>query len=136
MLHCDRGLAVAHDVPSPRERRHTSPAGKNGANIRRALFPGRAAALPIVTPKAVLLISRRDPAGYDVEPGEYMLAKRWREHGTARPRIGWSPRHFAGRQIAMAIALRLPISEGFRRQWRPDAAVKRFEHEKGFRLAT
>src|ERR1700753_243552 len=101
----------------------------------------RSSALPILTAESglsrYLEEIRRFPM---LEPqDEYMLAKRWREHGDREgaPRLGTShPRLVA--KIAMGYrGYGLPISEvisegnvGLMQ------AVKRFEPEKGFRLAT
>ena len=70
---------------------------------------------------------------------EYMLAKRWREHGDLRPRTGWSPAICAWSPrspwaiAAMACRLSELISEGNVGMMQ---AVKRFDPDRGFRLAT
>jgi RNA polymerase sigma-32 factor len=101
----------------------------------------RAAALPILTAESglsrYLEEIRRFPM---LEPQEeYMLAKRWREHGD---------RNAAHRLVTSHLRLVAKIAMGYRGYGLPISevisegnvglmqAVKRFEPEKGFRLAT
>ena len=101
----------------------------------------RAAALPIVTAEGglshYLEQIRRFPM---LEPQEeYMLAKRWREHGD---------REAAHRLVTSHLRLVAKIAMGYRGYGLPISevvsegnvglmqAVKRFEPDKGFRLAT
>ena len=101
----------------------------------------RAAALPILTAESglsrYLEEIRRFPM---LEPQEeYMLAKRWREHGD---------RDAAHKLVTSHLRLVAKIAMGYRGYGLPIAevisegnvglmqAVKRFEPEKGFRLAT
>ena len=100
-----------------------------------------AAALPIFTDESglarYLARTRRFPL---LEPQEeYMLAKRWREHGD---------RDAAHRLVTSHLRLVAKIAMGYRGYGLPISevisegnvglmqAVKRFEPEKGFRLAT
>ena len=101
----------------------------------------RTAALPILTAESGLTRYleeiRRSPM---LEPQqEYMLAKRWREHGD---------REAAHKLVTSHLRLVAKIAMGYRGYGLPIAevisegnvglmqAVKRFEPEKGFRLAT
>src|SRR5947208_5141786 len=122
------------------ERRHGSPAGKPGANIGGRSM-AHAAALPIVTAEGGLtryleeirrfrMLERRE---------EYVLAKRWREHGD---------REAAHKLVTSHLRLVAKIARGYRGYGLPISeviaegnvglmqALKRFEPEKGFRLAT
>jgi len=114
-------------------------------NVRGQIMEGaimaRAAALPIPTAESglsrYLEEIRRFPM---LEPHEeYMLAKRWREHGD---------RDAAHRLVTSHLRLVAKIAMGYRGYGLPISevisegnvglmqAVKRFEPEKGFRLAT
>src|ERR1700709_65679 len=118
-----------------------SPAGDRGQKLRRALEMARAAALPMISAESglsrYLAEIRRFPM---LEPQEeYMLAKSWREHGD---------RDAAHRLVTAHLRLVAKIAMGYRGYGLPIGevisegnvglmqAVKRFEPEKGFRLAT
>jgi RNA polymerase sigma-32 factor len=111
-----------------------------GRNLEGAIM-AHAAALSILTVESglsrFLERTRRFPM---LEPQEeYMLAKRWREHGD---------REAAHRLVTSHLRLVAKIAMGYRGYGLPIAevisegnvglmqAVKRFEPEKGFRLAT
>ena len=101
----------------------------------------RTGALPILTPASGLARYLRDIARFAVlEPEEEcLLAKRWREHGD---------REAAHRLVTSHLRLVAKIAMGYRGYGLPVSevisegnvglmkAVKRFEPEKGFRLAT
>src|SRR5947208_1149992 len=122
------------------ERRHGSPAGKPGANIGGRSM-AHAAALPIVTAEGGLTRYLEEIRRFPMlEPQqEYMLAKRWREHGD---------REAAHKLVTSHLRLVAKIAMGYRGYGLPISevisegnvglmqAVKRFEPEKGFRLAT
>ena len=101
----------------------------------------RAATLPILTAESGLARYLEEIRRFPMlEPQEeYMLAKRWREHGD---------RDAAHRLVTSHLRLVAKIAMGYRGYGLPIAevisegnvglmqAVKRFEPEKGFRLAT
>jgi RNA polymerase sigma-32 factor len=101
----------------------------------------RAATLPIITAESGLARYLEEIRRFPMlEPQEeYMLAKRWREHGD---------RDAAHRLVTSHLRLVAKIAMGYRGYGLPIAevisegnvglmqAVKRFEPEKGFRLAT
>jgi RNA polymerase sigma-32 factor len=101
----------------------------------------RAAALPILTAEGGLTRYLEEIRRFPMlEPQEeYMLAKRWREHGD---------REAAHRLVTSHLRLVAKIAMGYRGYGLPISevisegnvglmqAVKRFEPEKGFRLAT
>jgi len=101
----------------------------------------RAAALPIVTAEGGLARYMEEIRRFPMlEPQEeYMLAKRWREHGD---------REAAHKLVTSHLRLVAKIAMGYRGYGLPISevisegnvglmqAVKRFEPEKGFRLAT
>ncbi len=85
----------------------------------------RTAALPILTAESGLTHYLEEIRRFPMlEPQEeYMLAKRWREHGD---------RDAAHRLVTSHLRLVAKIAMGYRLM----QAVKRFEPDKGFRLAT
>src|SRR6266568_3048737 len=112
-----------------------------GGIVLEGAIMAHAAALPILTAESglsrYLEEIRRFPM---LEPQEeYMLAKRWREHGD---------RDAAHRLVTSHLRLVAKIAMGYRGYGLPISevisegnvglmqAVKRFEPEKGFRLAT
>src|ERR1700751_4609064 len=112
-----------------------------GISVWRALSMAHAATLPILTAESGLTRYLEEIRRFPMlEPQEeYMLAKRWREHGDrdAAPKLVTSHLRLVAK-IAMGYrGYGLPISEvisegnvGLMQ------AVKRFEPDKGFRLAT
>jgi RNA polymerase sigma-32 factor len=117
------------------------PADLSGARIRRGRIMARSAALPLISAEnglsRYLEEIRRFPM---LEPQEeYVLAKSWREHGD---------RDSAHRLVTSHLRLVAKIAMGYRGYGLPISevisegnvglmqAVKRFEPEKGFRLAT
>src|SRR3954451_6521535 len=123
------------------ERRCAPPAGMTGGKLLEGATMARTAALPILTAESglsrYLEEIRRFPM---LEPqDEYMLAKRWREHGD---------REAAHKLVTSHLRLVAKIAMGYRGYGLPISevisegnvglmqAVKRFEPEKGFRLAT
>src|SRR6187401_1260366 len=123
------------------ERRHTSPAGRSGGKHKEGAIMARTAALPIMTAEGGLAQYfaeiRRFPL---LEPQqEYMLANRWKEHGD---------RDAAHQLVTSHLRLVAKIAMGYRGYGLPISevisegnvglmqAVKRFEPDKGFRLAT
>src|SRR5499427_2517054 len=117
------------------------PPGDPGANFEEGATMARTAALPILTAEngltRYLEEIRRFPM---LEPqDEYMLAKRWREHGD---------REAAHRLVTSHLRLVAKIAMGYRGYGLPIGevisegnvglmqAVKKFEPDKGFRLAT
>src|SRR4249920_131247 len=123
------------------ERRCAPPAGMAGGKLLEGATMARTAALPILTAESglsrYLEEIRRFPM---LEPqNEYMLAKRWREHGD---------RDAAHKLVTSHLRLVAKIAMGYRGYGLPISevisegnvglmqAVKRFEPEKGFRLAT
>src|SRR5438309_1901842 len=111
-----------------------------GSNLEGA-FMAHAASLPILTAESGLTRYLEEIRRFPMlEPQEeYMLAKRWREHGD---------RDAAHRLVTSHLRLVAKIAMGYRGYGLPIAevmsegnvglmqAVKRFEPEKGFRLAT
>jgi RNA polymerase sigma-32 factor len=112
-----------------------------GGKLLEGAIMARTAALPILTAESglsrYLEEIRRFPM---LEPqNEYMLAKRWREHGD---------RDAAHKLVTSHLRLVAKIAMGYRGYGLPISevisegnvglmqAVKRFEPEKGFRLAT
>ena len=94
----------------------------------------RTAALPILTAESGLTRYLEEIRRFPMlEPqNEYMLAKRWREHGD---------RDAAHKLVTSHLRLVAKIAMGYRGYGLPGnvglmQAVKRFEPEKGFRLAT
>jgi RNA polymerase sigma-32 factor len=131
---CDRIVGSGSGGADP-------PAGNGGMNLMEGATMARAAALPIITAEGGLAHYldeiRRFPM---LEPQEeYMLAKSWREHGD---------RNAAHRLVTSHLRLVAKIAMGYRGYGLPISevisegnvglmqAVKRFEPEKGFRLAT
>src|SRR4249919_2291155 len=123
------------------ERRCAPPAGITGGKLLEGATMARTAALPILTAESglsrYLEEIRRFPL---LEPqNEYMLAKRWRAHGD---------RDAAHKLVTSHLRLVAKIAMGYRGYGLPISevisegnvglmqAVKRFEPEKGFRLAT
>src|SRR6201982_2876084 len=121
------------------ERRHAPPPGYSGGKLLEGATRARTAALPILTAEngltRYLEEIRRFPM---LEPqDEYMLAKRWREHGD---------RDAAHKLVTSHLRLVAKIAMGYRGYGLPISevisegnvglmqAVKRFEPEKGFRL--
>src|SRR5437870_2667292 len=119
----------------------TKTARRNGGKQRKGATMARATALPLISAESglsrYLEEIRRFPM---LEPQEeYMLAKSWREHGD---------RDAAHRLVTSHLRLVAKIAMGYRGYGLPIAevisegnvglmqAVKRFEPEKGFRLAT
>src|SRR3977135_3755802 len=112
-----------------------APAGVKGATVART------AALPILTAESGLTRYLKEIRRFPMlEPqDEYMLAKRWREHGD---------RDAAHKLVTSHLRLVAKIAMGYRGYGLPVSevisegnvglmqAVKRFEPEKGFRLAT
>src|SRR4051812_18860282 len=113
----------------------------NGGKQRKGATMARATALPLISAESglsrYLEEIRRFPM---LEPQEeYMLAKRWREHGD---------RDAAHKLVTSHLRLVAKIAMGYRGYGLPLGevvsvgniglmqAVKRFEPEKGFRLAT
>src|SRR5829696_7194368 len=123
------------------ERRHTSPAGQSGGKHKEGAIMARTAALPIMTAEGGLTRYLEEIRRFPMlEPQEeYMLAKRWREHGD---------REAAHRLVTSHLRLVAKIAMGYRGYGLPISevisegnvglmqAVKRFEPDKGFRLAT
>src|SRR6478735_3132238 len=143
MLHLrSRELAVATSNARRRlgERRRQPPADHTGASKEGAIM-ARSAALPALKAESGLSHYldeiRRFPM---LEPQqEYMLARSWREHGD---------REAAHQLVTSHLRLVAKIAMGYRGYGLPISevvsegnvglmqAVKRFEPEKGFRLAT
>jgi RNA polymerase sigma-32 factor len=117
------------------------PAGNGGMNLMEGATMARAAALPVVTAEGGLAHYLEEIRRFPMlEPQEeYMLAKSWREHGD---------RNAAHRLVTSHLRLVAKIAMGYRGYGLPISevisegnvglmqAVKRFEPEKGFRLAT
>jgi len=117
-----------------------SPADAWGLNLEGAVM-AHAATLPIFTAESGLTRYLEEIRRFPMlEPQEeYMLAKRWREHGD---------RDAAHRLVTSHLRLVAKIAMGYRGYGLPISevisegnvglmqAVKRFEPEKGFRLAT
>src|SRR5262245_33348489 len=141
MLHLRSWFAVAQNwPPAASKRRSRLPADDRGHIMEGALM-AHAAALPILNAEnglsRYLEEIRRFPM---LEPQEeFMLAKRWREHGD---------RDAAHRLVTSHLRLVAKIAMGYRGYGLPISevisegnvglmqAVKRFEPDKGFRLAT
>jgi len=136
MLHCEgkiappaRGSGGAYRLPICR------------GQILEGAVMARSAALPIVTAEGGLTRYLEEIRRFPMlEPQEeYMLAKSWREHGD---------RDAAHRLVTSHLRLVAKIAMGYRGYGLPISeivsegnvglmqAVKRFEPEKGFRLAT
>src|ERR1700745_1564955 len=112
-----------------------------GANFWRALIMARTAALPIISAESGLTRYLEEIRRFPMlEPQqEYMLAQRWREHGD---------RDAAHKLVTSHLRLVAKIAMGYRGYGLPISevisegnvglmqAVKRFEPDKGFRLAT
>jgi RNA polymerase sigma-32 factor len=112
-----------------------------GQKIKEGAIMARTAALPILTAESGLTRYLEEIRRFPMlEPqDEYMLAKRWREHGD---------RDAAHRLVTSHLRLVAKIAMGYRGYGLPISevisegnvglmqAVKRFEPEKGFRLAT
>src|SRR6476620_6894093 len=123
------------------ERRHTSPAGQSGGKHKEGAIMARTAALPIMTAEGGLTRYLEEIRRFPMlEPQEeFMLAKSWREHGD---------REAAHRLVTSHLRLVAKIAMGYRGYGLPISevisegnvglmqAVKRFEPDKGFRLAT
>src|SRR4030088_1893300 len=124
-----------------RERRWAPPARGTGGELLEGATMARTAALPILTAESGLTRYLEEIRRFPMlEPqNEYMLAKRWREHGD----------HDAAHKLVTShLRLVAKIAMGYRGYVLPISevisegnvglmqAVKRFEPEKGFRLAT
>src|SRR6266571_4608553 len=117
------------------------PAEVSGAMNLEGAIMARAAALPILTAESGLTRYLEEIRRFPMlEPQEeYMLAKSWREHGD---------REAAHKLVTSHLRLVAKIAMGYRGYGLPISevisegnvglmqAVKRFEPEKGFRLAT
>src|SRR5205823_9926782 len=122
------------------ERRCDPPAGNGGITLEGANM-AHAAALPILTAESGLTRYLEEIRRFPMlEPQEeFMLAKRWREHGD---------REAAHKLVTSHLRLVAKIAMGYRGYGLPISevisegnvglmqAVKRFEPDKGFRLAT
>src|SRR5689334_2775467 len=142
MVHLRSGFATATRIGAAGSKSggaHCPP--HPGAQCKEGAIMARTAALPILTAESGLSRYldeiRRFPM---LEPqDEYMLAKRWREHGD---------RDAAHKLVTSHLRLVAKIAMGYRGYGLPISevisegnvglmqAVKRFEPEKGFRLAT
>jgi len=132
------------------DRRISTVGSGSGGGFRPPVKPGaieegaamaRAATLPILTAESGLTRYLEEIRRFPMlEPqDEYMLAKRWREHGD---------REAAHKLVTSHLRLVAKIAMGYRGYGLPISevisegnvglmqAVKRFEPEKGFRLAT
>src|SRR4249919_2095953 len=123
------------------ERRCPPPAGVTGGKLWEAATMARTAALPILTAESGLSRYLEEIRRFPMldSQNEYMLAKRWREHGD---------RDAAHKLVTSHLRLVAKIAMGYRGYGLPISevisegnvglmqAVKRFEPEKGFRLAT
>src|SRR5688572_33476345 len=133
-----RGRSIWMRRRLPKRRRE--PARRiPGAATWRALTMARSSALPILTAESGLTRYLEEIRRFPMlEPQqEYMLAKRWREHGD---------REAAHKLVTSHLRLVAKIAMGYRGYGLPIAevisegnvglmqAVKRFEPEKGFRL--
>jgi RNA polymerase sigma-32 factor len=143
MLHLRSGIrdrSIELTLSAQGERRRHRPPVIGGTTLEGAVM-ARSAALPILTAESGLSHYldeiRRFPM---LEPQEeYMLAKSWREHGD---------RVAAHKLVTSHLRLVAKIAMGYRGYGLPISevisegnvglmqAVKRFEPEKGFRLAT
>ena len=130
-----------HEVPSARgAAAHIARRAIRGQTMEGAIM-ARTAALPIVTAEGGLTRYLEEIRRFPMlEPQqEYMLAKRWREHGD---------RDAAHQLVTSHLRLVAKIAMGYRGYGLPISevisegnvglmqAVKRFEPDKGFRLAT
>jgi len=130
-----------HDVPSARgAAAHIARREAGGKPLEGAKM-ARSAALPIMTAEGGLTRYLEEIRRFPMlEPQqEYMLAKRWREHGD---------RDAAHKLVTSHLRLVAKIAMGYRGYGLPISevisegnvglmqAVKRFEPDKGFRLAT
>jgi RNA polymerase sigma-32 factor len=130
-----------HDVPSARgAAAHIARREAGGKPLEGAQM-ARSAALPIVTAEGGLTRYLEEIRRFPMlEPQqEYMLAKRWKEHGD---------RNAAHQLVTSHLRLVAKIAMGYRGYGLPISevisegnvglmqAVKRFEPDKGFRLAT
>jgi RNA polymerase sigma-32 factor len=127
-------------APSARGAMAELPAGLRGHNQEGAVM-AHAAALPLLTAESGLTRYLEEIRRFPMlEPHEeFMLAKRWREH---------ADRDAAHRLVTSHLRLVAKIAMGYRGYGLPISevisegnvglmqAVKRFEPEKGFRLAT
>src|SRR4026209_981636 len=123
------------------ERRHTSPAGCSGGKQMEGAVMARTAALPIMTAEGGLTRYLEEIRRLPMlrRQQEFMLAKRWKEHGD---------RSAAHQLVTSHLRLVAKIAMGYRGYGLPISevisegnvglmqAVKRFEPDKGFRLAT
>src|SRR5471030_1370938 len=123
-----------------RKRRCDPPAGNGGTTLEGAIM-AHAAALPLITAESGLTRYLEEIRRFPMlEPQEeYMLAKSWREHGD---------RDAAHRLVTSHLRLVAKIAMGYRGYGLPISevisegnvglmqAVKRFEPDKGFKLAT
>jgi len=97
-----------------------------------------AAALPLIAGESAFPLFGRNQAVSDAEPQEeYMLAKRWREHGDreAAHKLVTSHLRLVARSRWLP-RLRPAIGESSPRAMCLMQAVRRFEPDKGFKLAT
>jgi RNA polymerase sigma-32 factor len=132
---------LQHDVPSARgAAAHIARREAGGKPLEGAQM-ARSAALPIVTAEGGLTRYLEEIRRFPMlEPQqEYMLAKRWKEHGD---------RNAAHQLVTSHLRLVAKIAMGYRGYGLPISevisegnvglmqAVKRFEPDKGFRLAT
>src|ERR1041385_5113660 len=129
--------------PAPSARRATARIARRlrGGKTLEGAVMAHAAALPIVTAEGGLTRYLEEIRRFPMlEPQEeYMLAKRWRERGDRNP---------AHKLVTSHLRLVAKIAMGYRGYGLPISevisegnvglmqAVKRFEPEKGFRLAT
>src|SRR6201990_2014113 len=123
------------------ERRRQPPAVNPGATCKEGAITPRTAALPALTAETGLAHYLEEIRRFPMlEPQqEYMLAKSWREHGD---------RNAAHKLVTSHLRLVAKIAMGYRGYGLPISevisegnvglmqAVKRFEPDKGFRLAT
>jgi RNA polymerase sigma-32 factor len=141
MLHLRWDFAVAQSLCRRLGERRPQPPADPGANEGGALIMARTATLPALKAESglshYLEEIRRFPM---LEPQEeYVLARSWREHGD---------REAAHKLVTSHLRLVAKIAMGYRGYGLPISevisegnvglmqAVKRFEPEKGFRLAT
>src|SRR5271169_470504 len=131
--------AKSMELRAPSARRATAPMARpprGGMNMEGAVM-AQTAALPILSGETGLTRYLEEIRRFPMlEPQEeFMLAKRWREHGD---------RDAAHRLVTSHLRLVAKIAMGYRGYGLPIAegnvglmqAVKRFEPDKGFRLAT
>src|SRR5665647_693202 len=134
-------ITVARSAPSARGAAATTACRSPGGTIKEGAIMARSAAMPALKAESglshYLEEIRRFPM---LEPQqEYMLARSWREHGD---------REAAHKLVTSHLRLVAKIAMGYRGYGLPISevvsegnvglmqAVKRFEPEKGFRLAT